>query len=98
MNDKLSQFLNEGDLLFSSTEYELYKGDERLFIRVGELIGEGKENRCLAVPHVFIREAQKEFIGRGNSIDSALMDCLSKIKNLSFDVIFPSASSEKDKD
>jgi hypothetical protein len=95
MND-ITRFLNEGDILSHITRYELLRDEGRLYIDIHEVISEQTDNNYFATPNLIIREAKSEFIGKGNSVVSALEDCLQKIQKHPIDVIFASSPSQSE--
>jgi hypothetical protein len=95
MND-ITRFLNEGDILSHITRYELLRDEGRLYIDIHEVLSEQTDNNYFATPNLIIREAKSEFIGKGNSVVSALEDCLQKIQKHPIDVIFASSPSQSE--
>ena len=93
MND-LKKFLNKDEMLLHIQRYELSREEGRIFIDVKELISEIKHNKFFAVPTGLIREADEKFIGAGESLETALKDCLLKIKAYPIDVVLPAPSPD----
>lgn len=97
--------LNEKDALAKVYTYELIRSDKTSFsidvleiIAIGghKVINKNPKVEFMAVPKSVIKTVKAAYMGRGNSIEEALSDCLSKIKNVASHTIFgPQQSSSK---
>jgi hypothetical protein len=80
--------LNDTDILLSSKIYELRRKDGAMRIEVLEYLTLN-EPRFEAIPTLVTSDAPEEYSGYGNDEDTALKDCLKKIKNVSLTDLFP---------
>jgi hypothetical protein len=93
--NNIAKYLNENDLLARLIHrYELGRQDGRIFIDVFEWIFPVSV-KYLAVPNLLLGDAEDKFFGRGDSPESALIDCLSKIKDVPIEVIIPKLSDDE---
>ena len=86
--DDLNILLNENDMLSRISLYELWRDDSRMFINVREFLSTTKKHKFIASPSYIVKEGKEEFIGRGDTKEEALKDCLSRIKGLSIESLF----------
>lgn len=87
------QLFDTGDVLTRVTRYNLMRKGKSLYIDVHELIEGTLAGQFLAVPNLVMIMATSEHQGLGDTADEALHDCLSKIKGLAVEDIFPSPPS-----
>jgi hypothetical protein len=80
--------LNDTDRLLFSKMYELRQKDGAMKIEVLEYLTPN-EPRFEAIPTLAVSDAPEEYSGYGNDEDTALKDCLKKIKNVSLRGLFP---------
>ena len=82
--------LNTDDMLSKIHQYKLTRPDGWCYIVVHEVIASEKAKiRFIAVPNLVVKDADKQYFGTGDSVDSALSDCLDKIKSVSIANLFP---------
>jgi len=82
--------LNTDDMLSKIHQYKLTRPDGWCNIVVHEVIASEKAKiRFIAVPNLVVQDADKQYFGTGDSVDSALSDCLIKIKSVSIPTLFP---------
>jgi len=84
--------VNEGELLTRVQKYELKRCDEKFRIDVHEVLAGTGEDRFFAIPNLLTREesdVDERYIGRGNTEEKALEDCLKKIKHVPVQEIVP---------
>jgi hypothetical protein len=88
----LDDLLDRDDLLYRVVQYELHRIDNdgksnRLIISVSEGLNGARKGKFYARPMLMVRHAKPDYVGRGDSAEEALRDCLTKIKGLSLDEI-----------
>jgi hypothetical protein len=82
--------INEKDLLSKIHQYKLDRPDGWCHISVHEVIAsENAQVEYIAVPNLVVQQAEKEYFGIGDSVESALSDCLTKIKSVEIKTLFP---------
>ena len=82
--------LNEKDLLSKIHLYKLDRTDGWCHISVHEVIAsESAKVEFIAVPNLVVQQAEKEYFGIGDSVETALNDCLAKIKSVEIKTLFP---------
>jgi hypothetical protein len=82
--------LNTDDMLSKIHQYKLTRPNGWCYIIVHEVIASEKAKiRFIAVPNLILQDAEQQYFGTGDSVDSALSDCLSKIKSVSITSLFP---------
>jgi hypothetical protein len=82
--------LNADDMLSKIHRYKLTRPDDWCYIVVHEVIASEKAKiHFIAVPNLVLQDAEKEYFGTGDSVESALSDCLSKVKSVSITTLFP---------
>jgi|SRR5205814_9859396 endogenous inhibitor of DNA gyrase (YacG/DUF329 family) len=80
--------LNEGETLSHVKRYEVGRQEGRILIDLHEVLAGKSDARFIAMPFLtFVGRSKYEFYGHGSTEDEALRDCLSKIKNESYDDI-----------
>jgi hypothetical protein len=90
MMQNLESLLNEDELLLKISTFDLQRENEHLHIDVHECLSGSAKGKFFAVPNLFIIHCKNEsYIGKGDSTEEALKDCLKKIKEVSFDEILP---------
>ncbi len=83
-------FLDQDDVLSRVNQYELERDDERVFINVREPIGGSSKGSFIAVPSLISKECSNtDYVGLGDSVDEALMDCLKRIKGVPLGQVIP---------
>lgn len=85
--------LNEQDILTKVTRYNLIRNERMIYIDVHERISGNLAGNFLAVPNLINIVARQEFQGVGDTEANALKDCLSIIKGLSIEDLFPEKKS-----
>ena len=82
--------LNTDDMLSKIHQYKLNRPDGWCYIAVHEVIASEKAKvGFIAVPNMVVQEAEQQYFGIGDSAESALSDCLIKIKSVSITTLFP---------
>ena len=82
--------LNADDMLSKIHQYKLNRPDGWCYIAVHEVIASEKAKiGFIAVPNLVVQEAEQQYFGIGDSAESALSDCLIKIKSVSIATLFP---------
>jgi len=82
--------LNADDMLSKIHQYKITRPDGWCYIVVHEVIASEKAKiRFIAVPNMVVQDAEQQYFGTGDSVESALSDCLGKIKSVSITVLFP---------
>lgn len=79
--------ISEEDILTKITEYELSREEGRVWIEVHKPIAGAKPDTCFAIPTLKFKSAKEQYIGKGETEEAALKDCLEKIKGTSFNEI-----------
>jgi len=81
--------MNEGDVLAKMSRYVILRAkNDQIEIKVCEVIAGKALNRYVAIPDLYLTSGKPEFFGAGNSEKEALMDCLRRIRNHSFEEVF----------
>ncbi len=86
--------LNEKDILTKVTRYNLIRNERMIYIDVHEKLAGNLAGNFLAVPNLINIVARQEFQGIGATEADALKDCLTKIKKLGVEDIFPEKESQ----
>lgn len=82
--------INTDDMLSKIHQYKLTRPDGWCYIIVHEVIASEKAKiRFIAVPNLVVQDAETQYFGTGDSVDSALSDCIGKIKTVSLTTLFP---------
>ena len=82
--------INKGDMLSKIHQFKLTRPEGWCYIAVHEVIASEKAKiGFIAVPNLVVQDAEKQYFGIGDSVDSALSDCLNKIKSVSITTLFP---------
>ena len=82
--------INPDDMLSKIHQYKLTRTDGWCYIVVHEVVASEKAKiHFIAVPNLVVQDADKQYFGTGDSVDSALSDCLQKIKSVSITTLFP---------
>ncbi len=90
--------LNETDILTRVTKYNLIRSDRMLYIDVHEAVFGKLAGQFVAVPNLINIIAKQEYQGIGNTEKEALENCLTKIKGIELQDIFPERPAEKPKE
>ena len=83
--------LHQKDILTKVTRYNLIRNGRMIYIDVHQKIQGNLAGAFIAVPNLVNIVANPEHQGAGDSEKSALEDCLTKIKALNVEDLFPSA-------
>ncbi len=81
--------LADSDILTRVTKYNLIRSERMLHIDVHEALAGKLAGKFVAVPNLINIVAMQEYQGAGETEKEALRDCLNKIKDVSFEAIFP---------
>lgn len=82
--------LNEKDMLSRIHQYKLDRPDGWCHISVHEIVAsENATVEFIAVPNLVVQQAEKEYFGVGKDVETALNDCLGKIKSVPIQTLFP---------
>ena len=85
--------LNEQDILTKVTRYNLIRNERMIYIDIHEKVSGNLAGNFLAVPNLINIVAKQEYQGVGDTETDALNDCLSKIKKLGIEDLFPEKKS-----
>ncbi|MBA4368411.1 MAG: hypothetical protein C0403_12335 [Desulfobacterium sp.] len=83
------------DILTRVTKYNLIRSDRMLHIDVHEAIFGKLAGKFVAVPNLINIIAKQEYQGTGNTEKEALENCLSKIKGIELEKLFPERPAPK---
>ena len=83
--------LHQKDILTKVTRYNLIRNGRMIYIDVHQKIQGNLAGAFIAVPNLVNIVANPEHQGAGDSELSALEDCLTKIKALNVEDLFPAA-------
>jgi hypothetical protein len=83
------------DILTRVTKYNLIRSDRMLHIDVHEAIVGKLAGNFVAVPNLINIIAKQEYQGTGNTEKEALENCLSKIKGIELEKLFPERPNPK---
>ncbi len=81
--------LNDQDILTKVTRYNLIRKERMIYIDVHQKVSGKLAGKFLAVPNLINIVARQEYQGVGDTEAEALQNCLSKIKNMAVETIFP---------
>ncbi len=81
--------LNDQDILTKVTRYNLIRKERMIYIDVHQKVSRKLAGKFLAVPNLINIVARPEYQGIGDTEAEALQNCLSKIKNMAVETIFP---------
>ena len=81
--------LDENDILTKVSRYNLIRNERMIYIDVHERLAGNLAGNFVAVPNLINIIAKQEFQGVGDTESEALEDCLSKIKSLNIETLFP---------
>lgn len=89
--------INDDEVLASVKKYELVrrKQKRRLYIDVYQAIAGKHAAKFMAIPKTSLGASGEEYWGRGDSEIDALQECLSRIKDVSYDDLRRLPDSEK---
>jgi hypothetical protein len=90
--------LSDTDILTRVTKYNLIRSDRMLYIDVHEAIAGTLAGKFVAVPNLINIIAKQEYQGTGNTEKEALENCLSKIKDVELQNLFPEKPEQKQTD
>jgi hypothetical protein len=83
------QDLNDQDILTKVTRYNLIRNERMIYIDVHQRLSGKLAGKFLSVPNLINIVARQEYQGVGDTEAEALQNCLSKIKNMAIETIFP---------
>ncbi|MCG8636384.1 MAG: hypothetical protein MI863_21305 [Desulfobacterales bacterium] len=83
--------LHVNDILTRVTRYNLIRNGRMIYIDVHKKIQGKLAGDFIAVPNLVNIVAKPDHQGAGNSEETALADCLKKIKGLNLEDLFPAA-------
>jgi hypothetical protein len=86
--DELSEVLDD-DVLAHVSHHALLRGKKECDIYIYRILNSPNAVGYWAVPRIAWRPSQKDFLGRGNSDQEALQDCLRKSRGIPLDTMFP---------
>ena len=81
--------LNNNDILTKVTRYNLIRNERMIYIDVHQRLSGNLAGKFLAVPNLINIVSRQEYQGVADTEAEALQNCLSKIKNMSVETIFP---------
>jgi hypothetical protein len=81
--------LNDQDILTKVTRYNLIRNERMIYIDVHQRLSGKLADKFLAVPNLINIVARQEYQGVGDTEAESLQNCLSKIKNMAVETIFP---------
>jgi len=89
--------INEDEVLATVQKYELVRrrGKRRIYIDLYQVIAGRHSAKFMAVPKTSLGTCEDEYWGRGDSEIDALQECLSRIKDVSYDDLHSLPDSEK---
>ena len=83
------QSLKENDILTKTTRYNLIRNERLIYIDVHETRAGNLAGKFVAVPNLVNIVARQEFQGSGETEETALENCLQKIKEFEIEDLFP---------
>ena len=86
--------LNEKDILTRVARYNLIRDARMIYIDVHKRLAGNLAGKFVAVPNLINIVARQEFQGVGATEAAALQNCLSKIKGLNIEDIFPRGAQQ----
>jgi hypothetical protein len=86
--------LNDNDILTKVARYNLIRNERMVYIDVHERLAGNLAGKFVSVPNLINIIARQEFQGVGETESEALEDCLSKIKGLKIEELFPQKTAE----
>ena len=90
--------LHDTNILTRVTKYNLIRSDRMLYIDVHEAVFGKLAGKFVAVPNLINIIAKQEFQGTGDTEKEALENCLTKIKEVEFQDIFPERAQQQQTD
>lgn len=81
--------LNDGETLTKVTKYNLMTSGKSIQIDIHEVITGTLAAKFIAVPNLVMIIARPEYQGAGDTEELAMQDCLSKIKDVDINDLFP---------
>ena len=81
--------LMENDILTKVVRYNLIRNQRMIYIDVHESLAGNLAGKFVAVPNLINLIAKQEFQGVGDTEGQALENCLTKMKGLSIEDLFP---------
>ena len=82
--------LNPDDMLSKIHQYKLDRPDGWCYVSVHEVIASEKATvKYIAVPNMALQQADNQFFGTGENIEEALANCLTIIKSVDINTLFP---------
>ena len=83
--------LQKNDILTKVSRYNLIRNGRMIYIDVHQKIQGNLADKFIAVPNLVNIVAKPEHQGAGEDEQTALEDCLKKIKSLNLEDLFPEA-------
>ena len=87
--------LMKNDILTKVSRYNLIRNQRMIYIDVHQSLAGNLAGEFVAVPNLINIIAKQEFQGVGETEKEALDDCLSKIKHLNIEDLFPRKSGQE---
>lgn len=82
--------LNPDDMLSKIHQYKLDRPDGWCYISVHEVLASEKAKiSFIAVPNMAVQQAEAQYYGTGDSSETALADCIGKVKSIPIKALFP---------
>ncbi len=81
--------INDGEIFARVHKFKMFRKEGNLFIDVYEALLGKPASKFIAVPNLMIQEADKAYFGFGDSMATALKDCMKKIKDVPIHIIVP---------
>ena len=81
--------VDANDILTRVTRYNLIRDQRMVYIDVHKRIAGTLAGKFVAVPNLINIVAKPEYQGVGDTEESALDDCLAKIRHLTIEDLFP---------
>jgi len=88
------QHLHKSDILTRVTKYNLIRSGRMLHIDLHEAMFGKLAGKFVAVPNLINIIAKQEYQGTGDTEKNALNDCLTKIKDISLEDLFPATQNK----
>lgn len=87
--------LHVNDILTRIVRYNLIRNGRMIYIDVHQKIQGNLAGAYIAVPNLVNIVSKPEHQGAGDTEQQALEDCLSKIKGLNIEALFPTAAPQR---
>ena len=83
------QSLRKNDILTKISRYNLIRNERLIYIDVHETKAGNLAGKFVAVPNLINIVAKQDFQGTGDTEETALENCLQKIKDFEIEDLFP---------